>query len=232
MSDRIELAAELRTDIGKGASRRLRRDADLVPVVIYGAGKDAVSLSIPHKDLHKACESEAFFSQIIDIRADGDVTPTIIRDLQRHPAKDRILHADFFRVRMDQEITVEVPLHFINDEQCVGVRMHGGAVSHNLTSVEVSCLPANLPEFIEVDIENLDLNETIHMSEIVLPTGVVLTALQAEEPLDQIVVSVHERREEIIEEGAPVAEAEGEEAPEAGEEPEASGDSQESSDED
>lgn len=221
MSDRIQLTAEPRTDVGKGASRRLRRDADLVPAVIYGAGKDAVSLCIAHKDLHKACESEAFFSQIIDIRTGAEVTPAIIRDLQRHPAKDRILHADFFRVSMDQEITVEVPLHFVNEDHCVGVKQQGGMVAHNLTSLEVTCLPANLPEFIEVDIETLDLGESIHMSELTLPTGVVITALAAEEPQDQIIVSVHERRAEIE------AEPEAEEAPGAAAEPEASGESDE-----
>ena len=225
MSDRIELAAEIRTDVGKGASRRLRRDADLVPAVIYGAGKDPVSLSIPHKDLHKACESEAFFSQVIDIKTGSEVTPAIVRDLQRHPAKDRILHADFFRVRMDVEITVEVPLHFVNEETCVGVKQHGGMVAHNITSLEVSCLPGSLPEYLEVDIESLDLGESIHMSELVLPAGVKITALEAEEPQDQIVVSIHERRAEI----EPEEEAAGEEAPAAGGEPEDAGESDESS---
>jgi large subunit ribosomal protein L25 len=205
MSDQIELTAQLRTDIGKGASRRLRRQADLVPVVLYGAGKDAVSLSIPHKDLHKACETEAFFSQIITIKAAGDEAQAIIKDLQRHPAKDRILHADFFRVRMDQEITVEVPLHFINEELCPGVRLHSGQVAHNLTSIEISCLPGKLPEYIEVDIEKLEIGGSIHMSEIVLPQGVTITALQQGEDHDQVVVSVYEQRAEVVEEEAPEA---------------------------
>lgn len=205
MSDQIELTAQLRTDIGKGASRRLRRHADLVPVVLYGAGKDAVSLSIPHKDLHKACETEAFFSQIITIKAAGDEAQAIIKDLQRHPAKDRILHADFFRVRMDQEITVEVPLHFINEELCPGVRLHNGQVAHNLTSIEISCLPGKLPEYIEVDVERLEIGGSIHMSEIVLPQGVTITALQQGEDHDQVVVSVYEQRAEVVEEEAPEA---------------------------
>ncbi|MEX0941179.1 MAG: 50S ribosomal protein L25/general stress protein Ctc [Pseudomonadales bacterium] len=205
MSDQIELTAELRSDIGKGASRRLRREADLVPVVLYGAGKDAVSLSIPHKDLHKACETEAFFSQIITIKAAGDQAQAIVKDLQRHPAKDRILHADFFRVRMDQEITVEVPFHFINEDLCPGVKLHNGQIAHNLTSIEVSCLPGNLPEYIEVDIEKLDIGDSIHMSEIALPQGVVIPALQLGEDHDQVVVSLHEQRAEVIEEEAPEA---------------------------
>ncbi|MCB1694343.1 MAG: 50S ribosomal protein L25/general stress protein Ctc [Pseudomonadales bacterium] len=193
MSDHIELTAELRTDMGKGASRRLRRNADLVPAVIYGAGKDAVALSIAHKDLKKATEHEAFFSQIITIVTGGESTPAIIKDLQRHPAKDRILHADFFRVRMDQEITVEVPLHFIGEEQCVGVRLNNGQVQHNMTSLQISCLPGNLPEYIEIDVSNLDVGDAIHMSEIKLAEGLDIPELHLGEDHDQVVVSIHER---------------------------------------
>ena len=230
MSDNIELAAQLRTDVGKGASRRLRREADLVPAVIYGAGKDAVALSISHKDLYKACESEAFFSQIITIKAGNESTPAIVKDLQRHPAKDRILHADFFRISMDQEITVEVPLHFLNEEECVGVRQHGGQIAHNYSSLEISCLPGNLPEYIEIDVAELDLDQAIHMSEIKLPEGVAITALQAEEPQDQVVVSIHERREVAIEEEEETAAEAGEAEEAAGDEAEESGESDESSD--
>ncbi|MDZ7684141.1 MAG: 50S ribosomal protein L25/general stress protein Ctc [Gammaproteobacteria bacterium] len=172
MSDNVELTAQLREDVGKGASRRLRRQADLVPVVLYGANKGALSLSIPHKDLHRACENESFFSQIITIKTSDDSTPAIVKDLQRHPAKDRILHADFFRISMDQEIEVDVPLHFLNEEECPGVKLHNGQVSHHLTSVTVSCLPGKLPEYIEVDIGDLDIGDSILMSQIVLPEGV------------------------------------------------------------
>lgn len=203
MSDKIELAAQLRHDIGKGASRRLRRVADLVPAVLYGAGKDPVALSIPHKDLHKACENEAFFSQIITINADSDSTAAIIKDLQRHPAKDRILHADFFRISMDQEITVEVPLHFLNEEECVGVRLNNGQVSHNISSIEISCLPGKLPEYIEINCGNLDIGDSIHISQIVLPDGVAIPALALGEDHDQVVVSVSEQRIEVVEDDAP-----------------------------
>ena len=118
MSD-FELNAELRSDMGKGASRRLRRNADMVPAILYGAGRDPQPLSIAHKDLYKALENEAFFSHIITIKADGKKQEAILKDLQRHPAKDRIMHADFLRIQMDQEITVEVPLHFMNEDSCV-----------------------------------------------------------------------------------------------------------------
>jgi large subunit ribosomal protein L25 len=205
MSDQIELTAEIRTDLGRGASRRLRRLSDLVPAVLYGAGKEAVSLSIAHKDLHKACENEAFFSQIIVINAGNEAAPAIVKALQRHPARDRIMHADFFRVRMDQEITVEVPFHFLNEEECVGVRLHAGIISHNMTSLEVSCLPSDLPEFIEVDVLDMDIGDAIHMSQIQLPERVSIPELELGEDHDQVVVSIHERRAEAVEAESKVA---------------------------
>ena len=203
------LNAELRSDKGKGASRRLRRQADQVPAILYGAGKEPQPLSIRHQDLHKACESEAFFSNIITINVDGNAEDAILKDLQRHPARDRIMHADFLRILMDQEITVEVPLHFINEETCVGVRQGGGNISHNMTSVEITCLPGDLPEFIEVDVEDVDVGSSIHMSELVLPQGLVIPSLQLGPDHDHVVVSVNapKRIEEIDEvDAAPAAE--------------------------
>ncbi|MDA1298510.1 MAG: 50S ribosomal protein L25/general stress protein Ctc [Proteobacteria bacterium] len=194
MADKVELMGELRTDLGKGASRRLRREADLVPAIVYGAGKDPVSISIPHKDLHKACESESFYSQVINITAGGATDAAILKDLQRHPAKDRIVHADFYRVRMDQEITVEVPLHFLNEEECVGVRLHDGMVSHNMSSIEISCLPGDLPEYIELDVLDLDIGDHILMSQLVLPPGLTIPVLELGEEHDQVVVTINEQR--------------------------------------
>ncbi|MBT4494178.1 MAG: 50S ribosomal protein L25/general stress protein Ctc [Gammaproteobacteria bacterium] len=210
----FELNAELRTDMGKGASRRLRRIADLVPAILYGAAKDPLPLSIAHKDLHKACENEAFFSHIITIKADGKSQEAILKDLQRHPARDRIMHVDFMRIQMDQAITVEVPLHFINEDLCVGVKQSGGIISHNMTSLEITCLPGALPEYIEVDIADLDLGSAIHMSEITLTEGLAIQSLQLGPDHDHVVVSVHapKRVEEIEEEVD--AEVDGE-APEA-----------------
>lgn len=203
------LNAELRSDKGKGASRRLRRQADQVPAILYGAGKEPQPLSIRHQDLHKACESEAFYSNIITINVDGNAEDAILKDLQRHPARDRIMHADFLRILMDQEITVEVPLHFINEETCVGVRQGGGNISHNMTSVEITCLPGDLPEFIEVDVEDVDVGSSIHMSELVLPQGLVIPSLQLGADHDHVVVSVNapKRTEEVDEvDAAPAAE--------------------------
>jgi len=190
MSD-FELNAELRSDMGKGASRRLRRNADMVPAILYGADRDPQPLSIAHKDLYKALENEAFFSHIITIKADGKKQEAILKDLQRHPAKDRIMHADFLRIQMDQEITVEVPLHFMNEDSCVGVKQGGGNISHNMSVLEVTCLPGDLPEFIEVDIAELDVGESIHMSELKLPQGLTIPSLQLGDDHDHMVVSVN-----------------------------------------
>jgi len=200
----FELNAELRTDKGKGASRRLRRNADMIPAILYGAGKDPQSLTLAHKDIHKACENEAFFSHIITINADGDSQQAIVKDLQRHPAKDRIMHADFLRIQMDQAITVEVPLHFLNEDSCLGVRQGGGNVSHNMTSIEISCLPGDLPEYIEVYIEDLDLGDAIHMSGLKLAEELSIPSLQQGPDHDHVVVSVNapKRAEELDDEAA------------------------------
>lgn len=221
MSDEFELVVQLRTDKGKGASRRLRRTEDLIPAIMYGAGKDPELLSIPHKDLHKALENEAFFSHIVTINTGESKAKAIIKDLQRHPAKDRIMHVDFYRVSMDQKITVEVPIHFINEEDCVGVKLGDGAISHLLSVLEINCLPNDLPEFIEVDVAELNVGDSIYLSQIALPEGAEILAL-AQEGHDNAVVSVHMARvQEEVEEAAPeAAAAEGEtpaaETPEEG----------------
>ena len=190
MSD-FDLTAESRSDRGKGASRRLRRESGMVPGILYGASKNPVAISIAHKDLFKACENEAFFSHILDITLEGKTQKAILKDLQRHPSKSLILHADFMRVEMDQVITVEVPLRFVNEESCVGVKQGGGNISRNMASLEVSCLPGDLPEYIEVDIESDVVGESIHMSQLVLPETLVVPALQQGSDYDQVVVSVN-----------------------------------------
>ena len=203
----FELNAELRTDKGKGASRRLRLNADMIPAILYGAGKDPQSLTLAHKDIHKACENEAFFSNIITINAGGDSQQAIIKDLQRHPAKDRIMHADFLRIQMDQAITVEVPIHFLNEDSCLGVRQGGGNISHNMTSVEISCLPGDLPEYIEVDIADLDLGDSIHISGLILAEGLSIPSLMQGADYDHVVVSVNApKRVEELDEGPVSAE--------------------------
>ena len=194
MPDSFQLQAALREDAVKGASRRLRRESDLVPAILYGAGKDPQSLSIPHKDLYKSCEDEAFFSRIISLEVGGKKQDAIVKDLQRHPSKDRILHVDFFRVQMDQEIIVEVPLHFLNEDTCVGVKQGGGNISHPMTSVEISCLPGLLPEFIEVDIADLEVGSSIHMSGLNLAEGLTIPILAQGADYDQVVVACNVMR--------------------------------------
>ena len=163
MAQEFELNVEPRADLGKGASRRLRRLNDLVPAIIYGGGEEPVTITLSHKEIHRACENEAFFAHIIKLkRADGGLDNAIIKALQRHPSKDRIMHADFLRVQMDHEITVEIPFHFLNEDTAIGVKQDGGMVSHNMSSVTITCLPADLPEFLEVDVQNLGLGDSIY----------------------------------------------------------------------
>jgi large subunit ribosomal protein L25 len=217
MSSEIEftLEAQTRHDVGKGASRRLRREKK-VPAVIYGGRKDATSLTLSHDEVWRKLQFEAFFSHILTIRVDGKKKEkAILRDLQRHPFKPRIAHMDFQRIVEDQEITVRVPLHFLNEEESVGVRMHGGEVSHLETEVEVSCLPKHLPEYIEVDLAELDVGGTVHLSDLTLPEGVTIVALTHGEEYDAGVASCHMPRVTAVEEAAELEE-EAEAAAEAG----------------
>ena len=218
MAAEFELQAELRADLGKGASRRLRLQSDLVPAIIYGAGKDPQSLSIPHKDLVKATENEAFFSHILTVNVAGDKQNAIIKDLQRHPAKSRILHADFQRILLDQAISVEVPFHFLNEESCVGVKTGGGHMSHNMTQITISCVPGALPECSEVDLLNMELGQALHMSDITLPEGVTIPALAQGADYDQVVVSVNVNKRAEAEKAAEAEEEAAPDAPPAAEE--------------
>ncbi|MBD2837897.1 50S ribosomal protein L25/general stress protein Ctc [Pseudomonas sp. JM0905a] len=171
------LNAEARSDLGKGASRRLRRNANLVPAVVYGGEKAPVSVSLLAKDLAKLLENEAAFSHVIALNVSGATETVLIKALQRHPAKGFVLHADFQRVVAGQKLTAHVPLHFINEATSVGVKQGGGEVSHTIAEVEVSCLPKDLPEFIEVDLAKVEVGQIVHLSDLNLPKGVELVAL-------------------------------------------------------
>ena len=171
------LNAELRSDLGKGASRRLRRLASLVPAVVYGGEKAPESISMLAKEIAKLLENDAAYSHIIELNVGGKKQNVIIKALQRHPAKGHVLHADFVRVVAGQKLTAHVPLHFLNQETSVGVKQQGGEVSHSAVEVEVSCLPKDLPEFINVDMANVEVGQILHMSDLVLPAGVELVAL-------------------------------------------------------
>ena len=222
MSATYKLNAEMRDDLGKGASRRLRRE-NRIPAVLYGAGRPAWSLTLPENQLMRNLQDEAFYVAIIELTLDGKQQKVFLRDLQRHPAKPFVLHVDLQRVRDDVEMTVVLPIHYLNEEVSKGVKMGGGQVIRNAVDVEISCLPANLPEFIEVDLIDLELGDSLHLSSIVFPEGVVSTELSHGEDHDQPIVSIiapkaAQTEEEIAAEAvAPEAAtdaAEGDEAPE------------------
>ncbi len=190
MSTQFKLNAIARDQHGKGASRRLRHE-NLVPAIIYGGHQAPQSISIAFKDLVKVLESEAFYSQVVIVKVDGKNESVILKALQRHPAKNFPMHADFQRVEANQPITVRVPLHFINQEEAVGVKKQGGILSIVLNDVEVTTLPANLPEFIEVDLINAELGSVIHLSNLQLPEGVKIAALEQGADHDNAVANIH-----------------------------------------
>ena len=197
----FEVEASVRHDMGKGASRRLRREKK-VPGVVYGGKKEPVSLSFEHNKLAKSLENEAFYSQILTLQTGTDSDIVILKAVQRHPFKPVIMHVDFQRINMHEKLHMHIPLHFVGDEEAPGVK-EGGLISHIISDVEVVCLPGDLPEYIEVDISNLAMNETLHLSDLKLPTGVEILALTHED--DKPVVSIHMPRveeEPVVEEEA------------------------------
>jgi len=206
MSDAFELEATSRADVGKGASRRLRRLENKVPAVVYGGSKDPASITLDHDDLWHHLDNEAFFSHIISLKIDGKAEDVLLKDLQRHPAKKIVLHADFYRVDKNQAITVNVPLHFINEESCHGVKMQGGRISHTASDLEIRCLPKDLPEFIEVDMLNVELGQVLHISDISLPEGVESVALSHGSDHDLAIANVAAPKGGSDEDETPAAE--------------------------
>jgi large subunit ribosomal protein L25 len=205
----FNLTAEVRSDLGKGASRRLRRE-NKVPAVIYGAEKEPVSLTLEHDTLIHQLENEAFYSHILTIDIAGSQEKAVLKDLQRHPAKPIILHADFMRVSEKEKLKMHVPLHFTNEEEAPGVKK-GGIVTHSITEVEIQCLPKDLPEYLEVDLSGIDIEEIVHLTDIKLPAGVELVELLHGEGHDQAVAAIHKTRaSKEAEESGEAAEGEGE----------------------
>ncbi len=177
MKHNFVVNAEARNDQGKGASRRLRREGK-VPAVLYGGNDAAQTLSIVANDLKNHLKSEAFYSAILKLKLDGVEQQVVLKDLQRHPLRDQeILHLDLYRILADKLLRRNVPLHFMNQETAPGVKLEGGVIEHLHNEVEVECLPKDLPEYIEVDCSAMKLDETIHISQLVLPTGVKSTSL-------------------------------------------------------
>ncbi|MDX1253388.1 MAG: 50S ribosomal protein L25/general stress protein Ctc [Gammaproteobacteria bacterium] len=204
MSISFELNAEVRHDLGKGASRRLRRD-DKVPAVLYGAGKEATYINLSHNEVAKRLAHEAFYSHILTLKLDGQTERAVLKDIQRHPSKPRVMHMDFQRISENEEIRMHVPLHFINADIAPGVKQGGGIVSHLMIDVEIACLPRNLPEFIEVDLKDLQVGGSVHLSDLKLPHGVEITALSHGD--DRPVASIHVPRGAIEEAAAAAAPA-------------------------
>ncbi|QXP84121.1 50S ribosomal protein L25/general stress protein Ctc [Methylococcus sp. Mc7] len=184
--------AELRDQLGKGASRRLRH-AGKVPAVLYGGGGEPVSLLLEHHKVVKSLENEATYSHVLTIRFDGREENAILKAVQRHPAKPIVMHMDFQRVSAADKIRVHVPLHFVNQESSVGVKK-GGVVSHSMVDVEVDCFSKDLPEYIEVDLGQVDIGDIIHLSDLKLPAGVEIHALAQGAGHDLPVASVHAPR--------------------------------------
>lgn len=209
MSTGFELVAETRADLGKAAVRRLRKN-NKVPAVIYGAGAEPVSISILHDKLLHSLENEAFFSHILSIDVDGKKEKAVLKDLQRHPSKPVVMHADFLRVDMAEKLRLHVPLHFLGEEIAPGAKS-GGVVTHHLVDVEVECLPGALPEYIEVDISTLELGHSLHLSDIQLPEGVEIPLLAQGEDHDTQVVSIQVNRVSSVDDEAESEEG-GEEA--------------------
>ena len=192
MSAKIELTAEVRQGSGKRASRRLRH-ANKVLATVYGAGKESANITMEHHKVAKALENEAFYSSILSLSINGQAEKVVIKAIQRHPSKPKLLHMDFYRINPKEKLNMHIPLHFLNEATSPGVKA-GGVISHLLTEVEIRCLPDNLPEFIEVDLAKLELDKKVSLSELKLPQGVELTAFLHggnKEEHDQAIVHAH-----------------------------------------
>ena len=235
MAEKFDLIAEIREDAGKGASRRLRHEGK-VPAIIYGAGRPPRALTFDHNKVLQQLENEKFYSSVLTIQVGDKSQAAILKDVQRHPARPFVMHLDFQRIVADQEIRMNVPLHFVGENVAPGVKQSGGKISHLRTDVEVVCLPGNLPEYLELDVSKLELDEYLYLSDIELPEGVAIPELAQEEEGEQQqpVVSCHIIKEVVIEEEVEELEVEvpvvGEEA-EEGEAPAESADEGESTEE-
>ncbi len=217
MAEDFDLIAEFRDDIGKGASRRLRREGK-VPAILYGGGRPPRNLAFDHNRVIQQLENESFYSSVLNVKVGDKEQAVILKDLQRHPARRQILHMDLQRIREDEEIRMNVPIHFLNEDIAPGVKQGGGKVSHLMTDVEVVCLPKHLPEYLEIDIADVELNEMRYISDIPLPEGVTIPALAQGEEADQPIVSIQIIKEVVIEEEEGLEAAAPGEVPVAGEE--------------
>ena len=191
MSDVFTLTAETRAAQGKGASRRLRRLEGKVPAILYGADKEPTPITLLANEVAKATENEAFYSHVLTLVLDGKEEKAVIKDMQRHPSKGFVMHADFQRVDATHKLTMHVPLHFINEDKCHGAKLQGGSINHQMAEVEVQCLAKDLPEFLEINMIDMKVGDTLHLSDIKLPAGVEIPFLQQGPDHDLPIVSVN-----------------------------------------
>ena len=221
MSEEFNLIAEMRDDQGKGASRRLRRQGK-VPAVIYGAGRDPRNLMFDHNKVLRQLEDPSFYSSILNVKVGEKSRAAIVKDIQRHPSKKQIIHIDLQRIVEDEQIKMQIPIHYLGEEDAVGVKIGGGTVTKIMTELEISCLPKDLPEFLEVDISELELDQMLNVSDISLPEGVEISDIIKEQ--DQAIVSIQEIKE-IIEEEIEDEDSESDGESEGSDQPEGESDS-------
>ena len=205
---KIEINAKERKSKGTGASRRLRHEG-ITPGILYGGVKDAISLEIDSKELFMQFRHEAFHASILTLNLEGKKESVILRDFQMHPVRNNIQHIDFQRINENEKINVKVPFHFVNEDTAPGVKLEGGLVSHIMTEIDILCLPKDLPQYIEVDLGELAMGESIHLSEVTVPEGVELTTLTDEN--DPAITSISKPKVVVEEEVVTEASEEGEE---------------------
>ncbi len=193
MINQFELKAQPRDAQGKGASRRLRRVGQL-PAIVYGGGKDPVCIQLEHNAMLLQTEHEAFYSHILTLKLPAGDEKVVVKDMQRHPVRPIIMHMDFQRINEAEEITIRVPIHFLNEDKCVGVKQSGGVINHEISDLEVMCLPKDLPEYIEVDLANLDVGDIVHLANLEMPPGVRIASFVHGGDTSLPVVAVHAPR--------------------------------------
>ena len=221
MTDQITLNADLRERTGTNKAREIRNVDGMVPAIVYGDEKETLNIKLKLNELTKASENELFYTQVLLIKTEGKEEKVVLKELQRDPAKGKFLHADFQRVSRKTKLKVIIPVNFVNEEECAGVKVDGGVVAKAIREIEIMCLAGNIPESIDVDIENLNLGDSIRLTEISLPEGSEIPGLTDE--TDQMVVSVNAPKaveeDPIVEEDLEDGEvAEGEEASDSGSE--------------
>ena len=189
MTDQIILNADPRERTGSNKARVIRKIDGMVPAIVYGDEKETLNIKLKLNELTKAAENELFYTQVLLIKTGKNEEKVVLKELQKDPAKGKFLHADFQRVSRKTKLKVVIPVNFVNEDECVGIREDGGVVAKAIREIEIMCLAGNIPESIDVDIENLHLGESLRLTEISLPEGSEIPGLSDE--TDQMVVSVN-----------------------------------------